>query len=31
MGFPYETDEDKAKKLVRDVEDDLSGGGWGDY
>lgn len=31
MGFPYETDEDKAKKLVRDVEEDLSGGGWGDY
>jgi len=31
MGFPYETDEDKAKKLVRDVEDDLSSGGWGDY
>ncbi len=31
MGLSYETDEDKAKRLVRDVEDDLSGGGWGNY
>lgn len=31
MGQPYETDEDRAKRLVREVEDDLSGGGWGDY
>ena len=31
MGLPYETDEDKAKRLVREVEDELSGGGWGDY
>ncbi len=31
MGYPYESDEDKAKKLVIEVEEDLSGGGWGDY
>ncbi len=30
-GQPYESDEDQAKRLVRDVEDDLSGGGWGNY
>lgn len=31
MGQPYETDEDRAAKLVSEVEDDMSGGGWGDY
>lgn len=31
MGIPYETDEDKAKRLVSEVEDELSGGGWGNY
>ncbi|MBQ9859735.1 MAG: hypothetical protein IJO76_03540 [Clostridia bacterium] len=31
MGLPYETDEDKAEQLVRDIEDELSGGGWGNY
>lgn len=31
MGLPYETDEDKAKRQVREIEDELSGGGWGDY
>lgn len=31
MGQPYESDEDRAKRIVREVEEDLSGGGWGDY
>lgn len=31
MGQPYETEEDRAKRIVREVEEDLSGGGWGDY
>lgn len=31
MGYPYESDADRAKKLVREVEEDMSGGGWGDY
>lgn len=30
-GQPYETDDDRAKRLVREVEEDMSGGGWGDY
>jgi len=31
MGQPYETDADRAKRQVREIEDELSGGGWGDY
>ncbi len=30
-GTDYETDEEWAERIVRDVEDDLSGGGYGDY
>lgn len=30
-GKPYETDEDRAKRIVSDVEDDLSGKGYGNY
>ena len=30
-GTDYETDEEWAKRIVRDVEDDLSGKGYGDY
>lgn len=31
MGLDYETDEERAKRIVREVEDDLSGSGYGDY
>ena len=31
MGYPPRTDDDDVTRLVKDVEDDLSGGGWGNY
>ena len=31
MGYPPKDEDADIKKLVSDVEDDLSGGGWGNY
>lgn len=31
MGQPYETDAEKAERQVKEIEEELSGGGWGDY
>ena len=31
MGQPYPSPDDDITRLVKDVEEDLSGGGWGDY
>lgn len=31
MGLDYETEEERAKRIVREVEEDLSGRGYGDY
>lgn len=31
MGYPPKNDDDDVTRLVKDVEEDLSGGGWGNY
>ena len=31
MGQSYESSEDEAARIAREVHDDMSGGNWGDY